>query len=210
MNRLVSVYFLRGDTKLSIYNLTCWLTSTQHAVCKPWYAVESKICFVVCIPRLFPPTQTHYTNLSKQSLSVVFQVQDILGNVFKEKQGTWKWQQKEETDTETNNGLTDNRQSQPCAPLIHRITGGGRMLQCQTIPHRGLTPCTSWLKVQNNDHWPQTGKEIQSGVCSRKEKLRKYLNVKIAMWGYVLTPSSGCFTQNCILSPTPHREKQIT
>jgi len=30
--RLVGVYFLRADAKLSIYILTCWVTSTQHAV----------------------------------------------------------------------------------------------------------------------------------------------------------------------------------
>jgi len=42
-------------------------------------------------------------------------VQDILGNAFKEKQDTWKWQWKEET--ETNKQWIDNRQFWPCAPL---------------------------------------------------------------------------------------------
>jgi len=30
--RVVSVYFLRADAKLLIYNLTCWVIFTQHAV----------------------------------------------------------------------------------------------------------------------------------------------------------------------------------
>jgi len=32
--RVAGVYFLRADAKLSIYNFTCWLTLTHHAVFK--------------------------------------------------------------------------------------------------------------------------------------------------------------------------------
>jgi hypothetical protein len=38
------------------------------------------------------------------------------------------------------------------------------MLQPQIIPQGRPTPTTSWLKVQNSDHWPQTAKKY-SVVC---------------------------------------------
>jgi len=43
--RLVGVYFMIADAKLSIYIMTCWL---QHSMqfCKPLWAVENKIVFV--------------------------------------------------------------------------------------------------------------------------------------------------------------------
>jgi hypothetical protein len=34
----------------------------------------------------------------------------------------------EREETETGKHWTNSTQSQPCAPLIHRITGGGRVL----------------------------------------------------------------------------------
>jgi len=52
---------------------------------------------------------------------------------------------KEETDKQK----TDNRQSQLCAPLTYRITGGARVLQPQTTQHGRPTLSTRCLKVQN-------------------------------------------------------------
>jgi hypothetical protein len=34
-------------------------------------------------------------------------------------------------------------------------------------------------------------------VCFTENNAGKDLNVKIAMWGCILTPASGCFTPNC-------------
>jgi hypothetical protein len=48
-------------------------------------------------------------------------------------------------------------------------------------------PSTSWLKVQNSDHWPQNGKQIWCGVCSTKEKPIEDLNVQSAKWCFMLT-----------------------
>jgi len=60
----------------------------------------------------------------------------------------------EKEEKETDKQQNDNRQFQPGAPLIHRITGNGRVLQPKTIPWGRQTPSTSWLKVQNtrSDH----------------------------------------------------------
>jgi len=60
------------------------------------------------------------------------------------------------------------------------ITGGGRVLQLRTIPQVRPTPSTSWLRMQNSDHWPQTGKQIKGDVCSTKDKPGKDLNVQSA------------------------------
>jgi hypothetical protein len=57
--------------------------------------------------------------------------------------------------------------------LIHRITGGERVLQPQTTPQGRPTPSTSWPKVQNSYHCPQTGKQIQNGVCPQKTNQEK-------------------------------------
>jgi DNA-directed RNA polymerase subunit RPC12/RpoP len=57
-------------------------------------------------------------------------------------------------------------------------------------------PSTSWLKVQNNDHLPQNGKQIQCDVCSTKDKPGKDLNVQSAKWCFVLT-LTGFKCQNC-------------
>jgi hypothetical protein len=48
---MVDVYSLRADRELSIFNLICHLTLAQHAV-------ENKISYATCIPRLFPHTDT--------------------------------------------------------------------------------------------------------------------------------------------------------
>jgi len=55
-------------------------------------------------------------------------VQDILGNAFKEKQG------------DRDKYWIDKRKSQPCALLMHRTTGNGRVLLPQTTPWGRTTP----------------------------------------------------------------------
>jgi hypothetical protein len=56
-----------------------------------------------------------------------------------------KKRQKIETDKQS----TDNRQFRPCAPLIHRTTGGGRVLQPHTIPkgRSTLSPAGSKCRI---------------------------------------------------------------
>jgi len=45
--------------------------------------------------------------------------------------------------------------------------GGVRVLQPQSTPQGRPTPSTSsQQKVQNNDHWPQKGKQTYCHVCS--------------------------------------------
>jgi len=68
-------------------------------------------------------------------------------------------------------------QSHPCAPQIHKFTGGENVLQPKIIPWGRSTPSTSWLKVQNCDWWPQEGKQIPCCVFQKKSS---------AVWGCVL------------------------
>jgi hypothetical protein len=106
----------------------------------------------------------------------------MLGNAFKEKQGTWKWQWKGGGGGRT----VDCMQSWPCAPLIHRIIRCGRVLQ----------------PVQNNDH---------CSMCSARNKPGKDLNVENATWGCIMTPVSGCFTPNHNSeAKTSHRKADYT
>jgi len=49
----------------------------------------------------------------------------------------------ENEETEADKQWNYNIQSWPCAPLIHRITGGGRVLQPHTTPRRRKAPSTS-------------------------------------------------------------------
>jgi hypothetical protein len=143
-------------------------------------AVEDKTQFAVGMYHLLP-----------SSLSFVFWVQDILVNAFEEKQDTWKWQWKEETDKQ----WTDNRQSQPCAPLIQRITAGGGLLWPHTTPQGRTAPSTSWLKCK----MVITGLKLAnkySVMCSAKDKPGNDLNIQIARWCFVLT-WIRCYSQNC-------------
>jgi hypothetical protein len=84
----------------------------------------------------------------------------------------------EEEKTETAKQWTDNRQSKPCASLIHRFIGCGRVLQPQTIQQERPTPSTSQLKLQNCDHCPQKGKQIQCHLCSTKGKKETRIRFK--------------------------------
>jgi len=61
--------------------------------------------------------------------------------------------------TETGTQWTEKMHSQPFAPLLHKFTGGGRVLQPQTTSHGRLTPSTNWLKMQNSDRWLQKKKK---------------------------------------------------
>jgi hypothetical protein len=107
---------------------------------------------------------------------------DILGNAFVEKQGTWKWQWKE--DTETNSGLTiDNLNLFTSNSYYYRGWKGALTSSHST----GKTnPSTSWLKVPNSDHWPQNGKQIVWCVF-HKRQTRRRINVQSAKWCFVLT-----------------------
>jgi hypothetical protein len=67
-----------------------------------------------------------------------------------------------------------------------KLKGSGRVLQPKTTPQRRPTPSTSWLKVQNSDHRPQTGKGIQC-VCCSKDKPGKDLKLQSAKWCFLLT-----------------------
>jgi len=58
-------------------------------------------------------------------------VQDILGNAFEEKQGTWKWQWKRRVGDKQ---WTDSAESRPYVPLIHRFTGDGMVFWPHTTP----------------------------------------------------------------------------
>jgi len=40
-------------------------------------------------------------------------------------------------------------------------------------PVEKINSSTSWLKMQNSDHWPQDGKQIQCGMCSAKTNQEK-------------------------------------
>jgi len=70
------------------------------------------------------------------------------------------------------------------------------VIQTQTTLYGRPTPSSSWLKVQNSYHSPQTGKQIQCHLCSTKRKPGKDLNVQNAKCSCILTPSLGCFTPN--------------
>jgi hypothetical protein len=81
-------------------------------------------------------------------------------------------------DRQTNSGLTIDILDLG-APLMHRITGWKDALS-SNHPTGRTSPIHQLTQVQNNDHWPQTGKQIQCGMCSTKDKPGKDLNVQIA------------------------------
>jgi len=85
-------------------------------------------------------------SLLHRSLAIVFWVQDILGNSFKEKQGAWKREWKRRGRDKQ---WTDNTQSQSCAPQVHRFTRGGRVLRLQTAPQgsQPLPPASLKYKI---------------------------------------------------------------
>jgi hypothetical protein len=86
--KLVSVYFLIADTKLSIYSLTCQLEHSMQ-FSKPSQAVEIKIGFVTCIPRLFPHTDTRHqpVEAGEKALEMTQQIRTF----FHTHQGMLMW-----------------------------------------------------------------------------------------------------------------------